>query len=55
MMVQKPHNYTVEELLKGKTVDLPPSNVSFTKAQRQKTKGDTSQMSLLGLSGEEEE
>jgi site-specific DNA-methyltransferase (adenine-specific) len=39
---------TIEELLKGKELQLPPSNVTFQKAQKQKGKSSNNQLSLLG-------
>jgi site-specific DNA-methyltransferase (adenine-specific) len=40
--------FTIEELLKGKEPQLPPSNVTFQRAQKQKGKSSTNQPSLLG-------
>ena len=47
--------FTIEELLKGKEPQLPPSNVSFQKAQRQKSRSAANQPSLLGGKIEEED
>lgn len=47
--------FTIEELLKGKEPQLPPSNVSFQKAQRHKGKSNSSQLSLLGGKPEQKE
>jgi DNA modification methylase len=46
--------FTIEELLKGKEPQLPPSNVSFPRAQKQKGKSSANQPSLLGGKPKEE-
>lgn len=38
---------TIDELIKGKTIDLPPSNVSFQKAEKQKQKDEGKQQGLF--------
>jgi adenine specific DNA methylase Mod len=40
--------FTIEELLKGKEPQLPPSNVTFQRAQKQKDRSSANQLSLLG-------
>ncbi|PKO06167.1 MAG: hypothetical protein CVU41_08645 [Chloroflexi bacterium HGW-Chloroflexi-3] len=47
--------FTIEELLKGKEPQLPPSNVTFQRAQKQKGKSFTNQLSLLGGKPEQED
>ena len=47
--------FTIEELLKGKEPQLPPSNVTFQRAQKQKGKSSTNQPSLLGGKSEGKE
>jgi len=47
--------FTIVELLKGKDPQLPPSNVTFQRAQKQKGKSSTNQPSLLGGKSEGKE
>ncbi len=47
--------FTIEELLKGKEPQLPPSNVSFQRAQKQKGKSSANQLSLLEGKPEKED
>lgn len=47
--------FTIEELLKGKEPQLPPSNVTFQRARKQKGKANSNQLSLLGGKPEQDE